>query len=111
MIENSLLKAIEICGGQTALAEKIGKGQTLVSSWVNRRDCRVGADYVIQVAKATDWQVTPHDLRPDLYPNAEDGLPRTYDENHDSSLGRRSNDRRHRTVIINNSPEKPDSSA
>ena len=75
MIENSLLKAIQICNGQTALAEKIGKGQTLISSWVKRRECRVGADYVIEVAAATDWQVTPHELRPDLYPHPKDGLP------------------------------------
>lgn len=109
MIENSLLKAIEICGGQTALAEKIGKGQTLISSWVKRRECRVGADYVIQVAEATDWQVTPHQLRPDLYPHYDDGLPTEYRDNHDGSLGRRSNDRRHRNVIINKCPEKPDS--
>ncbi|MBL2607392.1 Cro/Cl family transcriptional regulator, partial [Klebsiella pneumoniae] len=23
-----------------------------------------------------DWQVTPHELRPDLYPNPTDGLPK-----------------------------------
>lgn len=75
MFENSLLKAIQICGSQTALGEKIGKGQYLVSSWVNARGCRVGADYVIEVAKATNFKVTPHELRPDLYPHPQDGLP------------------------------------
>ena len=31
---------------------------------------------VIDVCAATGWRVTPHELRPDLYPNADDGLPR-----------------------------------
>jgi len=30
---------------------------------------------VISVCAATDWQVTPYELRPDIYPNPTDGLP------------------------------------
>ena len=30
----------------------------------------------LEAAAATDWEVTPHDWRPDLYPHPEDGLPR-----------------------------------
>jgi hypothetical protein len=30
---------------------------------------------VRQLAEATGWQVTPHQLRPDMYPHPDDGLP------------------------------------
>lgn len=36
---------------------------------------RIPADRVLAVARATHWQVTPHALRPDIYPNPTDGLP------------------------------------
>jgi len=69
-----LLKAIEICGGQTALAISINRPQPTVAAWVNRFK-RVGTEYVITVSEATNWQVTPHELRPDIYPHPQDGLP------------------------------------
>jgi len=75
MLENPLIKAIDICGSQTMLGKKIGKGQYLVSAWVNRYGCKVAPEYVIDVATAVDWKVTPHELRPDLYPHPNDGLP------------------------------------
>lgn len=72
----ALLKAIELCDGktQTALGLKIGKPQATVSAWVNRFMC-VGVDSVLKVSEATNWQVTPHELRPDIYPHPHDGLP------------------------------------
>lgn len=30
---------------------------------------------VIDIAKASGWAVTPHDLYPEMYPNPTDGLP------------------------------------
>lgn len=33
-------------------------------------------DYVIAISMATDWRVTPHDLRADIYPHPQDGMPR-----------------------------------
>ena len=36
---------------------------------------RIPADRVLAVARATDWRITPHELRPDLYPVPTDGLP------------------------------------
>lgn len=74
-MENPLLKAIRICGSQAILGERVGKGQYLVTAWVRRYGCKVSADYVLKVAEATDWQITPHELRPDLYPHPQDGLP------------------------------------
>ena len=72
---NYLLKAIEIIGGQTALAESLGIKQAHIWSWLNRTKKGVPAEFVIDVAVQTNWQVTPHELRPDLYPHPEDGLP------------------------------------
>ncbi len=70
----ALLKAVEICDGQTALGIRIGRPQATVSSWVNRFKC-VGVDSVLKVSEATSWKVTPHELRPDIYPHPQDGLP------------------------------------
>jgi DNA-binding transcriptional regulator YdaS (Cro superfamily) len=55
---------------QTALAERmsaIGRPVTqgAISQWLKKG--RVPAERVPQIAEATDYQVTEHDLRPDLY--------------------------------------------
>lgn len=36
---------------------------------------KVSPSKVLAICKATGWTVTPHELRPDLYPNPTDGLP------------------------------------
>jgi hypothetical protein len=36
---------------------------------------RVPSEKVIDFCRAADWIVTPHSLRPDIYPNPTDGLP------------------------------------
>lgn len=36
---------------------------------------KVPAERVLGVAEANEWRVTPHQLRPDLYPHPDDGLP------------------------------------
>lgn len=74
MIE-PLDKAIQILGGQSALAAKVGVKQAHVWNWLNRQGRRVPAEKVLAVSSSTDWQVTPHELRPDIYPNPTDGLP------------------------------------
>ncbi len=70
---NSIDKAIKLAGSQTALAEKIGTKQQNVSQWAKSR---VSPEFVLGVAKAVNFQVTPHELRPDIYPHPEDGMPR-----------------------------------
>lgn len=66
--------AVEICGGQTALATAIGKKAQNVQYWLKNV---TPGDYVLKIeaavaAKATEKgitnPVTRHDLRPDLYP-------------------------------------------
>ena len=101
---DSLKKAIEVCGTNKSLAEKMGeKNVNFISMWLQREN--LPADRVIDVAQATDWQVTPHELRPDLYPHPDDGLPIEHRNNHEPDTGRRVNDRRHRNALIKQSAD------
>lgn len=72
-----LQRAISIAGNPTKLAESIG-GKTTPShvyNWLNRDNDGVSPQSVIAVCRAVSFQVTPHQLRPDIYPNPTDGLP------------------------------------
>lgn len=62
-----------MAGSQARLAMLIGPPvkQQHVSLWLRTR---LSADYVIAVARAVDFRVTPHELRPDMYPHPEDGM-------------------------------------
>lgn len=70
-----LLKLLDLANGQTSLSVKTGIPQATISAWVNRFSYRVGSESVLRVCEAVNWQVTPHQLRPDLYPHPDDGLP------------------------------------
>lgn len=48
--------------------------QGMASHWVTGRKA-VTAERVLAIANASGWRLRPHDLRPDLYPNPDDGLP------------------------------------
>lgn len=56
----------------TKIAAHFGVTQQAVSNWFNR--C-MPVDRVIPVCKHLKWKVTPHSLRPDIYPGNDDGLP------------------------------------
>jgi len=71
---NGLTKAIKSAGTATNLATMLGIKPMSVSRWKNRYQGVVPADRVLQIYAATG--VTPHELRPDLYPNPTDGLPK-----------------------------------
>lgn len=64
---------------QTALAARVGVTQGMVFQWLSGRK-RVAAEKVIAVSAASGWQVTPHELRPDIYPNKLDGMPADHQE-------------------------------
>lgn len=68
-----LERAIDEVGGKSKLARAVGVTKQAISKWVRQRSIPV--ERVISVSRATGWQVTPHQLRPDIYPNATDGLP------------------------------------
>lgn len=59
---------------QQEFAQSVEKSQGYVSRVV-AGSCKLGSEVVIKWAAATGFKVTPHELRPDLYPNARDGLP------------------------------------
>ena len=71
---NGLTKAIKSAGTATTLANMLGIKPMSVSRWKNRYQGVVPADRVLPIFTATG--VTPHELRPDLYPNPTDGLPK-----------------------------------
>ena len=57
-------RAVEIAGGQQALAEKIGVRYQAVQKWL--KASRVPAERVLAIETATG--ISRHDLRPDIYP-------------------------------------------
>ena len=65
-----LQKAFDLAGGKIALAVALGLDRTACYSWKE-----VPSERVIAVSEAIGWGVTPHQLRPDLYPNPTDALP------------------------------------
>ncbi|MBE4916276.1 helix-turn-helix domain-containing protein [Enterobacter cloacae complex sp. P6RS] len=71
---NGLTKAIQIVGTATKLANMLGIKPMSISRWKNRYKGVVPAERVLQIYNTTG--VTPHELRPDLYPNPTDGLPK-----------------------------------
>ncbi|SOB76153.1 Putative antitoxin of toxin-antitoxin system, YdaS/YdaT [Marinobacter sp. LV10R510-11A] len=74
-METSLDLAIKYMGGQSALAAEIGVKQAHVWNWLNRQGRKAPANRVLAISAATGWRITPHELRPDIYPNPTDGLP------------------------------------
>lgn len=55
------------------MARRLSVSQQAVWQWLKAG--RTPAEQVIPMAKATHWQITPHQIRPDIYPNPTDGLP------------------------------------
>lgn len=66
---NAITQALEKVGGQCAMARAIGVTQGAVWQWVVRGS--VPADRVLAIYRATSGQVTPHQLRPDIYPDPD----------------------------------------
>lgn len=83
MSKESLLEAVRLAGGQAHLAAGIRRrcpgskvGQVHVWGWLNSVKMEVPpADVVLPIAEHLNYRLTPHDLRPDLYPNPTDALP------------------------------------
>jgi hypothetical protein len=58
----------------TALKPESKVTTSHIYNWI-ARDEKVPADWVLALSECVDWKVTPHQLRPDLYPHKDDGLP------------------------------------
>lgn len=63
-------KAILAAGGQSALARLIGVSQQAVHKWQHGK-ARPNGPSVLAIYRATGGAVTPHELRPDLYPDPD----------------------------------------
>jgi DNA-binding transcriptional regulator YdaS (Cro superfamily) len=59
---------------QSEIAKRLGVKSQAVSGWLNFTGI-IPADRVIPLSRILGWKITPHELRPDLYPNQNDGLP------------------------------------
>ncbi|AJA97803.1 MULTISPECIES: transcriptional regulator [Klebsiella pneumoniae complex] len=70
----ALDKAIEAAGSARKLSIALGVTSMSVSHWKNRNHGIVPPSYIFPIFNITG--VTPHELRPDLYPNPTDGLPK-----------------------------------
>ncbi|CAM6348398.1 MULTISPECIES: transcriptional regulator [Enterobacter] len=68
---NGIEHAIRSFGSASALSSAIGVSKMAVSLW---RKNGVPAERVLTIFRATG--ISPHELRPDLYPNPTDGLPK-----------------------------------
>lgn len=73
-----------MAGGQAHLARGIRQrlrdskvSQPHVYKWLNspNPDQMPPADVVLAIADFLEYRMTPHDLRPDLYPNPHDAMP------------------------------------
>lgn len=63
----ALRKAIEIAGGQAALAKAVGKSQGHVWFWLNEAK-KISPTVAIKIEKATGGQVSRASLCPELSP-------------------------------------------
>ncbi|HFO3677229.1 TPA: transcriptional regulator, partial [Escherichia coli] len=51
----------------------LGVTPQAVNQWFSKRT--IPARFVLRVCEVVEWKVTPHGLRPDLYPHPEDAIP------------------------------------
>lgn len=59
------------CGhGVVSLSLALGLSRGALSQWTI-----VPHDHVLPLCQMSDWRLTPHKLRPDIYPNPLDALP------------------------------------
>lgn len=65
-MSNSVEKAVEIVGSQSALAAMIGVRPQAVQQWVATGIAPVRR--VIAIEQASGGKVSRHELRPDIYP-------------------------------------------
>ena len=73
--ENYTEKAIRTIGVPSAVSRMFGfNSPQSVFNWIKNN--KVPAERVIQLCELGGWVVSQHQLRPDLYPNKTDGLPK-----------------------------------
>ncbi|MFC0225646.1 transcriptional regulator [Serratia aquatilis] len=66
-------KKISAVCSQAELGRRIGKRSQTINGWFKGK---VPAELVLETSRLLNFAVTPHELRPDLYPNPTDALPK-----------------------------------
>ncbi|EMM3426402.1 transcriptional regulator [Klebsiella aerogenes] len=74
MNENVRMKLSAIVS-QKAIAQGLGVTPQAVNQWFAKS--AIPPRFVLKLCEFVGWGVTPHELRPDLYPSKLDGMPRT----------------------------------
>jgi DNA-binding transcriptional regulator YdaS (Cro superfamily) len=69
MDKAAILKQFKLTASD--LARRIGVTKSAVSQWGDE----IPPERVLSICSALCWKLTPHQIRPDLYPNPTDGLP------------------------------------
>lgn len=59
---------------QRAIAKGLGISPQAVNQWFSKSV--IPARFVLQVCEFVGWKVSPHEIRPDLYPSLQDGMPK-----------------------------------
>ncbi|MBU9866785.1 transcriptional regulator [Rahnella aceris] len=70
-MEISIKKKIAGIASQTEIAKRMGRTPQTVSLWLKGE---VPAKSIRDFCAALGWQVTPHEINPHIYPNANDGM-------------------------------------
>ena len=63
---------IKAQGGSGQVSRRMGVKQARLCNWLARGS--IPAEWIITLCGALEWVVTPHQLRPDLYPHWLDGM-------------------------------------
>lgn len=70
-------KAIARLFQQTQLVNRLAAALEItpqsVRNWYDKT--KIPSERVIPICENTDWLFTPHELRPDIYPYPDDGIP------------------------------------
>lgn len=61
----ALKVAVDEAGGPAALGKELGVKGNRISNWLNRG---VPSEYAVDVCRAVDWAVHPHDICPQVFP-------------------------------------------
>ncbi|MDH2066867.1 YdaS family helix-turn-helix protein [Pantoea sp. GD03673] len=67
-------QAVRAVGSMSEVSRLFGFNSVQsVANWITNN--RVPSERVISLCKLGGWAVTPHQLRPDIYPHPKDGMP------------------------------------
>lgn len=71
-MRHEVKKRIMSLTSQAEIGRKLDCAQQTVCQWLNQQ---IPSGRVIPLCTLLNWQVTPHELRPDLHPTPASGIP------------------------------------